>query len=298
MRKKTLFCASAISTLKKRPTGLDVFLNVCIPFTCLLFFEVLQYCNSVLITSIITGCIILGGNSWIEVWFDENLLEVNKLKKLRLCYYKSREIVILSLIIFLTPITLWCQYKSESFTYFSGYVNSEEIVDESEETSWSVVDEKIWESLNVYSRFMQVEEIVEYMLRDLGIEQGVSVWAVKENRDYRLGYYDEISGSICISVNYLASAHLSEVIKLIAHETMHYQQMLIVEALKTVEELGTLDLGSVECFQQMLMLKKAKDRYQIDKESYKDYKENYLEIKADAYAENTLKDLKTKGYLE
>lgn len=290
---------SALSTIKKKNTILDVFINIAIPLIMLLVLKIAQYHLS-LVISIITGVLIFAVNGCIDLWFDEKLEGLENKKKYRLCYYKVRKFIILSLMIILCPVAIWCSwneiYDSDDYlTYYSSFVESEKELSE-EENKWEVVDEETWNNLSIESRFTEVEKMTTYFLQDLGVD-GVNLYAVKELTDDRLGYYSDYNESMCINITYVANATLPEVIRVVAHECSHRQQHVIIKGITALQDMG-IDCENIECFSEALALKEAEENYGRDSLDYDSYKENLLEKTSNQYAEKMVEMLQSKGYLK
>lgn len=290
---------SALSTVKKKNTILDVFINIIIPLIILLVLKIAQY-HLFLVISIITGVLIFAVNGCIDLWFDEKLEGLENKKKYRLCYYKVRKFIALSLMIILCPMAIWCSwnemYNSDDYlTYYSAFVEAEKELSE-EENEWEVVDEETWNNLSVESRFAEVEKMTTYFLQDLGVD-GVHLYAVKELTDNRLGYYSDYNDSMCINITYVANATLPEVIRVVAHECSHRQQHVIIKGITALQEMG-IACEKIESFSEGLALKEAEENYGRDSLDYDSYKENLLEKTSNQYAEKMVEMLQSKGYLK
>ena len=290
---------SALSTVKKKNTILDVFINIAIPLIMLLALKIAQY-HLGLVISIVTGVLILAVNGCIDLWFDEKLEGLEKKKKYRLCYYRVRKFVSLSLLIILCPVTIWCSwnevYDSDDYlTYYSSFAESEKEVPK-EENKWEVVDEETWNNLSVESRFKEIEKMTTFFLQDLGVE-GITVYGVKELTDNRLGFYSDYSESMSINITYVANSNLTEVVRVVAHECSHRQQHVIIKGITALQDMG-IDCENIECFSEGLALKEAEENYGRDSLDYDSYKENLLEKTSNQYAEKMVETLRSKGYLK
>lgn len=290
---------SAVSTIKKKNTTLDVFINIAIPLIALLVLKIAQY-HLFLVILIITVVLIFAVNGCIDVWFDEKLEGIENKKKYRLCYYKARKFAVLSLMIVLCPIAIWCNWNEvhdsdEYLTYYSTYAESEKELSK-EENKWEVVDEDTWNNLSVESRFKEIEKMTTYFLQDLGVD-GISVYGVKELTDNRLGYYSDYNELMCINITYVANASLTEVVSVVAHECSHRQQHVIIKGITTIQDMG-IKCENIECFAEAIALKEAEENYGRDSLNYDSYKENLLEKTSNQYADEMIQMLQSKGYLK
>ena len=289
----------ALSTIKKKNTILDVFLNVAAPLVLLLSLKIAQY-HFNLVVVIVMVVLFYAGSGCINLWFDDNTMGLENRKKCRLCYYKARKRIVLPLIIILCPLAVWCSWnevydKDKYLTYYSTFAESENELPE-EENRWEVVSEETWNDLSVESRFEEVKKMTTYFLQDLGVD-GINVYGVKELTDNRLGYYSEHSESMGINITYIANATLTDVIRVVAHECSHRQQQVIIKGIKALEDMG-IDCERIECFSVGAALKEAGDNYSRDSLDFDGYKENLLEKESEKYAKKMIERLKEKGYLK
>ena len=289
---------SALSTIKKKNTILDIFINITIPLIVVLVMKIAQS-HLFLVVSIVVGILLFAVNCCIDLWFDEKLEGMENKKKYRFCYYRARKFITLSLLILLCPVAIWCSwnevYESDDYlTYYSSFAESDKEL--SEENKWDIVDEQTWNNLSVESRFKEVEKMVTYFLQDLGVD-GITVYAVKELSDNRLGSYSDYNESMSINITYMANASLTEVIKVVAHECSHRQQHVIIKGIETLQDMG-IKCENIECFSEAMALKEAEENYGRDSLDYDSYKENLLEKTSNQYAEQMVAMLQSKGYLK
>lgn len=288
----------AITTLGKRNTMEDVFLNVAAPLTVLLAIRCLQY-HLVLVIAILLLSVVRVLFKIINTRKKEKYQTYNLVKKIQVIYYLTRKKGLFLLFMLLTPLTVWTSHNE----YYDSddYLRLWELLSETDETSeedpvWNVVSESQWSSLAVNTRFEEFEKMVTYFLQDQGCGD-VAVYACKELTDGTLAYYSNASESISVNVIYLNTCSYQEAIHVAAHECQHKQQWEVIRAVNALEESGKSYENNVY-FKEAYALKEASENYRIDSISYEKYKDNLLEVKSEEYADEMETRLREEGYLK
>ena len=286
----------ALTTLKKRNTWEDVFLNIAAPLTILLMMRCFQYHPKVVLLVLVV-IVNISLSEMIDIWFDDKY--EGTLKKARICYYRGRRIMGILLLIVMTPITVWTAhneyYDDEIYLrLFSNdmFSDSEE---ETGENIWTVIDEDQWENLAVNSRFEEFSKMVSYFLKDQRSEP-IKLYACKELTDGTLAYYTDESKSISVNVIYLNSCSYREAVHVAAHECRHCIQHQGIKAIEVLEDAG-IDCKNLDYFAEVYALKEANDNYYLDSLHFDTYTDNLLEQDSEEYANEQEKNLIEQGYL-
>ena len=294
-----LALAGAITTLKKRNTVEDVFLNVAFPLIILLVLKVVQYHPAFTIGAV-TVAVIFSITSIVDINADMWTGKMEKSKRMRLGYYAARKCIVYILLFTLAPMAVWVGYHEDRdrdsyLTYYSLWANSDDEINE-EENQLDIVSSRTWDNLSVESRFSEVSKLTTFFLQDLGVE-GVNIYAVKELTDGTLAYYSDEEQTISFNAIYLAECSLEEAVHVTAHECYHRYEHEVIRSVETLQEAG-FDCENMDVFEEAVALKKADDDYYLDSLSYDTYSENLLEKGSEEYAGNRVEKLKKQGYLD
>lgn len=287
----------AVTTLKKRNTVEDVFLNVAAPLCILLVLRCMQYHlpHVLAVFAICTGLLIY---KIADLCLEDKFSAYNVRKRIRVIYYAVRKRGVLSLFLMLTPLTVWTVHGE----YHNGdkYLRLLEAKSKVEysagEPVWDVVSKDQWESLTLNAKFEEFAKMVTYFLQDQGCEKDIKVYACKEITDETLAYYEDKTKSISVNVIYLDSCSYREAVRVAAHESQHWQQHEIIRAVEALEKAG-FSYENNPYFAEAYALKAANERYGRDSIQYETYKNNLLEVKSEEYSEKMLEQLREEGYL-
>ncbi len=291
----------AVTTLKKRNTVEDVFLNVAFPMVLLLIAKVAQYHMAFTLGAMAGAAVYtiveIAGSSW-----NGRRGKGDKFKKIRRRYYVSRRCMIYILFFAMTPMTVWVGFHenrdaSKYLTYYSLWADSDEGADsEEDQQKLDIVDAKTWDNLSVESRFSEISKLTTYFMQDLGVS-GVNIYAVKELTDGTLAYYSDEDQSISFNIIYLADCTLEEAAHTTAHECYHHYEHQVIQTLEILEEAG-LNCENMALFEEAVALREANEHYYQDSLSYESYSANLLEKGSEEYAGKMVERLKSQGYLD
>jgi hypothetical protein len=193
-------------------------------------------------------------------------------------------------------MSIWVNYQEskQSDKYLVVFQSLKyEQASEGEDTNLDldIVNEEQWEQLNAEEKFAEVSKLVDYECAKLNVGS-MDAFAIKENTDGRLAYYDTEAEAVYFNIAYLNnSCSLSEAIHLVAHECYHRYTGKVVESLNYLES-ADMNYEALEYFQDAIALRDASNNYYVDNLSYETYTENELEVRAEKYADTETETLK------
>lgn len=282
----------AVTTLKKRNSFQDVLINVAAPLNILLILKTLQYYPvitfGVLIAAVaFTVCKVKTSRGiWRYDWC---------FKKIRMIYYVCRKQIVYFLLFVFAPLAVWTGYQEymeadEVLTYFK---TEKEEMKIGEAAELHLVTEEEWEKLTSEERFEEVKKIIAYETEKLGVGS-VDLFAVKELTDGIAAYYSHENRSISVNIIYLSKCSLEEAAHTAVHEAYHRYQNLLLDSLEAIEEAG-IDVESMAYYEEAVELKKACGNYYLDSLSFDSYSANLMEVQAEIYADEELKEFRNTG---
>lgn len=282
----------AVTTLKKRNSFQDVFINVAAPLNVLLVLKTLQYhplitCGVLAAAAVFT---LFKVGACKGIWRYDWCF-----KKIRLIYYVCRRQSVYFLLFAFAPLAVWVNYQEyaradEVLTCFKAEMEDETEIGETKDLS--LVNDEEWEQLTAEERFGEVKKIVSYETDKLGVGS-VDLFAVKELTDGRSAYYSHQDRSISVNIIYLNECSLEEAVHIAAHETYHRYQNVLLDSLTTLEEAG-IDVESMAYYEDAIELRKACKNYYLDSLSFDSYSSNLMEVQAEIYAKEEIKEFRKR----
>jgi len=275
----------ALTTLKKKNTWEDIFLNVSAPIIVLLVLRNAQY-HSWPVIAILSLSVTLALFKVIDIWYGDKYERVSLRKKARICYYYGRRRLGILLMVLLTPLTVWTvhnEYYNEGeylrvFSSDTFALNRKE----TESDKWTAISEDEWDNLAANSRFEEFTKMVSYFLSDLGCSP-LKVYACKELTDGTLAYYSDDDEAISVNIIYMDTCSYREAVHVAAHECRHCMQHQGIKAVEILEEAG-VDCRNLEYFSDVYALKEAYDNYALDSMRFESYANNLMEQDSEKYA--------------
>lgn len=291
----TLSFIGAVTTLKKKNSVEDLFLNISAPLVVLIFLKVLQYHVVYSINALLIACV-FAIYKVIDFVYSEHFPK-NILKRIRMIYYICRKRIIYFLLFSLAPMAVYVNYQ-ESID--SGRIIFEATVEENDENdnleTLDLVSAKQWNMLVAENRLQEIKEFADYECNKLGINP-VEVFGIKEITDGTLAYYSHAEEAVYFNIIYLNDCSLEEALRVTSHEIYHRYEHAIIDSLEVLEEAG-IQYEELEYYKEAKEIKNASDNYYLDSLSYNTYSQNLLEIKAEEYAKEEVNYLKEVGYLQ
>lgn len=291
----------AITTLKKKVTFEDLFINCIQGLTILLGLKAAQYYMPV-VTITIAALLVFVSLIIKSVWHNSLYKNTNTFKKIRISYYKSRRVAAYLLLLVFTPLGIMVGFKENgrqsrlNLLYYSLYAEETDSTD-IDSLQLNIVTTETWENLSTESRFNELEKAASYFLTERGVNNGTNLYAVKELTDGTLAYYNDRENSISFNVSYLSECTLEEALEVTAHECYHKYEHELIRSIQTLEELG-FNCCSMPFYIEAVELEKADNSYGLDSLTWEGYSTNKLETDANKYAAMMLDHLKTLGILD
>lgn len=284
----------AVTTLKKRNSFQDVLINVAAPLNVLLILKALQYYPVITFEVLIaaTAFTVYKVKTSRGIWRYDWCF-----KKIRLIYYVCRKQLVYFLLFVFAPLAVWIGYQeyARSDEVLTQFQAEKEEMKMEETSELHLVTEEEWETLTAEERFGEVKKIVAYETDKLGVGS-VDLFAVKELIDGRAAYYSHEDHAISVNIIYLNQCSLEEAAHVAAHEAYHGYQNRILDSLKALEEAG-IDVESLAYYEEAIELKKAFGNYYLDSLSFDSYSANLMEVQAEIYADEELKEFRDTGVI-
>lgn len=291
----TLSFVGAVTTLKKKNSVEDLFLNISAPLVVLIFLKVLQYHFVYSINALVIACV-FAIYKVIDFVYSEYFPE-NVLKRIRMIYYICRKRIIYFLLFSLAPMAVYVNYQENTE---GGRIFFEATAEENDKNANletpDLVSAKQWDMLVVENRLQKMKEFADYECNKLGINP-VEVFGIKQITDGTLAFYSHQEESVYFNIIYLNECSLEEALHVTSHEIYHRYEHAIIDTLIALEEAG-IPYEELEYYEEAKELKSASDNYYLDSLSYSSYSQNILEIKAEEFAKNEVKFLREAGYLK
>lgn len=284
----------AITTLKKRNTMEDIFLNIGFPLVVLLTLKCLQY-HVMYTISVLTFAIVLSVCKVIDFVYSEYFPE-NIFKRIRIIYYICRKRIVYLLIFTLAPMAVYVNYEENSTNARIFFETTSEEEDISYEKP-DLVSVKQFENLIVEDKLQMMREFADYECNKLGVPPVRGLFGIKEITDGTLAYYSHVEEAVYFNIIYLDQCSLEEAIHITSHEIFHRYEHVLIDTLQVLEEAG-VEYERLEYYKEAQELEAASDNYYMDSLSMDSYHKNELEVKAEEYANKEVQRLKDEGYLK
>lgn len=282
----------ALTTLHKRKSIEDIFINIAFPLLILIAVRVLQYFPiGLLILGIV--CVLVTLYKIYDYLGRYQALNVKRRR--RIIYYKCRRNIVYLLVFTVVPLGIYVSYNDSldrerfKIIYEFTYKRDERI----EKPELEMVSEEQWEQLDAEHRMEQMRKLADYECSKLGVEP-VDIYANREATESTMGYYADNEDAIYLNVVYLANCSIQEAAHVMAHEMNHRYNYAIIDSLEVLEDAG-FNVKTLDYYQDALKLKEADRNYNRDlKNSYETYRDNELEVRARAYADREVEELAEK----
>jgi hypothetical protein len=196
----------------------------------------------------------------------------------------------------LAPLAIWVGYQEgvqgdEYLAVFQSLESERAHEGENIDLDLDIASEEQWQQLSAEEKFVEVSKLVDYECAKLNVGS-MDIFAVKDNMNGRLAYYDCETEKVCFNIAYLQnSATLVDAIHIVAHECYHRYTDKVVESLDYLES-ANMNYEALEYFQDAIVLRDAYNNYYMDHLSEETYRQNELEVRADKYAETETELLK------
>lgn len=289
----------AITTLKKKVGLEDLFINVGTPLMLFLALKCAQY-YAITVVIIFAAPILFAVMDVKE--FNATREFGDKRKKLRMNYYVVRRSMFYPLFILFTVVGVVVNYHESmnpddyKVLYQSVEGEAEEELS-GEEIVLNLPAEQEWIDMTVERKGEVLDEFIEYMSIQLGISKPLVKVEKELTNDNQVAYYSEFEDCINFSARYIHDFELNQAIRVCSHEIYHKKEFELIKAIDILENQG-MNVEKMECFEYPMKLREAKIRYAADKnESHESYLNNYLEVEANRFAEETMEELLEKGYV-
>lgn len=280
----------ALTTLRKKKTIEDVFINLAWPLSFLLLVQLLEtYTIACLVVMLVVALL---GIAKIKKTMRTACLHIEQ--KFRYTYYRCRKLVYIMLLL-LSPLAIYNQQKwekreQELMRFYEGCV--ENVNEKGNEEELHLISQEEWNELEIQGRIDQMAILAKYYCKELGTEE-IPVYAGVLEYGTRGLYTSGENPAIYISMSVLEDYGIDKAAECLLHEVHHHYQHAVIDTLLELKK-ANVNFWELKYYQDAIGLAAAKSNYGKDSLSMDTYLENEMEVQSRTYAEEQVELLREK----
>lgn len=276
----------AITTLNKRKTMEDVFINAGVPMGLLLYMRVSQFFPKVAIVLIVIALITFRIKAYpmYKKWsfLDKGFAFDH-------AYYEFRRWVVVLFLIVLSPMVVFANQQQIERQESIQLITDDLFKDELIISEFVLYPDTTIENMEEVEILNYLYDFIMHQSRTLGVDSP-SLNLVQNTANDQLASYSPEEDEITVDICFVHNKPIKEVLFAISHEVYHKAQYLTLEFMAELEE-NKINFEGLLYTEELSQLKEAFLQYNINLSNYEDYNKNKLEVDANKFAEEQISKL-------